>query len=274
MNRPKLVAATLVLLTAAACGGGGTAATTSSTTPVPSATTAAAPTSAATVTEATASSIATETTTVTSTTPASTPPDESPASASSTFRAEVWADNWFAMSVNGTPIGEDSVPITTERSFNSETFTFEAAYPLTIAIEAKDFKENDSGLEYMGAPNQQMGDGGLIAQITDVGTGMIVAVTDGTWATLVIHRAPLNRECESNTEPLATCQSEISAAPDAWTAVSFDDAGWISATVWSEADVRPKDGYDQISWDPSAQLIWGTDLEIDNTVLFRTVVGN
>ena len=36
------------------------------------------------------------------------------------FLAEVWADNWFALYVNGKKVGEDSVPITTERSFNSE----------------------------------------------------------------------------------------------------------------------------------------------------------
>ncbi len=98
----------------------------------------------------------------------------------STFMAEVWADNWFALYVNGELIGEDSVPITTERSFNSETFNFDASYPPTIAIEAKDFKDNDSGLEYIGERNQQMGDGGLIAQTTDTATGDVVAVTDAT----------------------------------------------------------------------------------------------
>ncbi|MCP3937627.1 MAG: hypothetical protein GY708_19915 [Actinomycetia bacterium] len=169
-------------------------------------------------------------------------------------------------------MGEDSVPITTERSFNSETFTFDASYPLTIAIEAKDFKENDSGLEYIGQQKQQMGDGGLIAQITDTATGEVVAVTDATWSALVIHRAPLNPECEKDTDPTATCQSEIGTAPDNWTAAGFDTGGWDTATVWSEADVSPKDGYDQISWDPTAQLIWGSDLEVDNTVLLRALV--
>jgi hypothetical protein len=190
----------------------------------------------------------------------------------STFEAEVWADNWFALYVNGALIGEDSVPITTERSFNSETFTFEASYPLTIAIEAKDFKENDSGLEYIGQQNQQMGDGGLIAQITDTATGEVVAVTDGTWSALVIHRAPLNPECEKDTDPTTTCQSEISAAPDDWTTAGFDNTGWNAATVWTESDVSPKDGYNQISWDATAELIWGSDLEIDNTILLRSSV--
>jgi hypothetical protein len=192
----------------------------------------------------------------------------------STFKAEIWADNWFALYVNGELIGEDSVSITTERSFNSETFTFDASYPLTIAIEAKDFKENDSGLEYIGEQNQQMGDGGLIAQITDTAIGEVIAVTDATWSALIIHRAPLNPECESDTDPTTTCLSEISAAPDDWTAVGFDDTSWSTATVWTESNVSPKDGYDQISWDPTAELIWGSDLEIDNTVLLRSALAD
>ena len=60
---------------------------------------------------------------------------------SASFRADVWADNWFALYVNGELVGEDSVPITTE------TITFDATYPLTIAIEAKDFKERISQKE-------------------------------------------------------------------------------------------------------------------------------
>ncbi len=197
---------------------------------------------------------------------------DAPPTGTSTFKAEVWTDNWFALYVNGELIGKDSVPITTERSFNSETFTFDASYPLTIAIEARDFKENDSGLEYIGQQNQQMGDGGLIAQIADAATGEVVAVTDATWSALVIHRAPLNPECEKDTDATTTCQSEIIAAPDAWAFVGFDDSAWATATEWTEADVSPKDGYNQISWDTTAELIWGSDLEIDNTILLRSSV--
>ncbi len=192
---------------------------------------------------------------------------------SSTFVAEVWVDNWFSLTVNGEFVGEDSVPITTERSFNAETFTFEATYPLTIAVEAKDFKETDSGLEYIGENNQQMGDGGLILQITDQDTGAIVAVTDDEWRTLVIHEAPLNKDCEDAADPDTACESRIVDAPTGWTDVDFDDSAWSNATVWSSSDVGPKDGYDEISWSSSAQLIWGTDLESDNTVLARFTVG-
>lgn len=190
----------------------------------------------------------------------------------SAFQIEVWADNWMAVYINGELIGEDSVPITTERSFNAETFTFEASTPLTVAIEAKDFKETDSGLEYIGESNQQMGDGGIIAQITDLTTGEVVAVTDSSWTSLVVHQAPLNTECERDADPDATCEFSIIETPADWTWPDFDDSAWSPATEWSAAEVDPKDGYNEISWDPSAQLIWGTDLEVDNTILLRTTI--
>ncbi len=192
--------------------------------------------------------------------------------ATSEFVAEVWADNWFALYVNGKLVGEDSTPITTERSFNAETISFSATYPLTIAIEAKDFKETDSGIEYIGKRNQQMGDGGLIAQITDVGTGRVVAVTNSGWRLKVIHRAPLNRECEKAADPDAACRFERTEAPPGWASAGFDDGSWSAATEWTAADVRPKDGYNKIKWDGAARLIWGSDLEVDNTILLRLTV--
>ena len=192
--------------------------------------------------------------------------------ATSEFVAEVWADNWFALYVNGELVGEDSTPITTERSFNAETITFTATYPLTIAIEAKDFKETDSGIEYIGERNQQMGDGGLIAQITDVRTGKVVAVTSSGWRLKVIHRAPLNPECEKAQDPDAACRFERTKAPPGWAGADFDDGNWSAATEWTAADVRPKDGYNQIKWDGAARLIWGSDLEVDNTILVRLTV--
>jgi len=223
--------------------------------------------------EATTATTTTTTLTATSAAPAVTdkasPEEEVAASGPVSFTAEVWADNWFALWVNGVLIGEDSVPITTERSFNAETFVFDATYPLTIAIEAKDFKETDSGIEYIGAANQQMGDGGLIAQFTDNESGELVAATSSDWNALVIHRAPLNTECERDADPDATCEFEITSAPSDWTTASFDDTAWAAATTWSEADVGPKDGYDKIDWDAASALIWGDDLEIDNTVLLR-----
>jgi hypothetical protein len=66
------------------------------------------------------------------------------------------------MRINGAQVAQDSVAITTERSFNAECFTFEAERPFVVGVVAKDFKENDTGLEYIGTGRQQMRDGGLV----------------------------------------------------------------------------------------------------------------
>ena len=198
--------------------------------------------------------------------------DSSSSEASRSFTVSVWADNWFSLWVNDQLVGEDSIPITTERSFNAETFVYEATYPLTLAIEARDFKETDSGIEYIGQPNQQMGDGGLIAQVTDNLTGEVIVITNASWKVLVIHRAPLNTDCEKDSDPDASCEFEKAEPPAGWTAVDFDDGDWAAATEWTVAEVSPKDGYDEISWDPAAVLIWGSDLEVDNTILLRLTI--
>jgi hypothetical protein len=200
------------------------------------------------------------------------PSTDAPSTDAVTFTAEVWADNWFSLYVNGELVGEDSVPITTERSFNAETITFTATYPLTIAMVTKDFKETDSGLEYIGTDRQQMGDGGFIAQIIDTSTGEIVATTDAGWRSLVIHRAPLNQECAASADPNTDCQFESLDEPAGWTEASFDDSAWGTAAVYTAEQVGAKDGYDTITWDASAQLIWSADLKVDNTILWRTVV--
>ncbi len=196
-------------------------------------------------------------------------------SGSSTFKGEVWADNWFAFYLGEEKLVEDSVPITTERSFNAETFTFNADYPLVLNFVVKDFKENDTGLEYIGARNQQMGDGGFIAQFTNTSTGQVVAATSADWKCMVIHEAPLDKSCEAESNPVAgqgPCGFIALDEPAGWKSAGFDDSAWTKATVYSESQVSPKDGYDQISWDSSANLIWTSDLETHNTLLCRLKV--
>lgn len=185
------------------------------------------------------------------------------------FKAEVWADNWFALYVDGRLVGEDSVPITTERSFNAETITFRASYPFTVGMVTKDFKQDDSGLEYIGTPRQQMGDGGFIAQITDTTTGRVVAVTGADWRGLVVHKAPTNKDCAQAIDPTTACRHEIIAEPTGWADPGFDDSAWPTARVYTAQQVDPKDGYDTIRWDPAGALIWTTDLQMDNTILWR-----
>ena len=198
--------------------------------------------------------------------------DNSDTKRSHKFTAEVWADNWFSLYVNGQMVAEDSIPITTERSFNAETISFDAAYPLNVAIISKDYIENETGLEYIGLPNQQMGDGGFIAQITDTTTGEVVLVTSSAWRGLVIQTAPLNTQCEKSSDPLADCQYEQLDEPTGWQFPDFDASGWMTATEYTPAEVGTKDGYDTIEWDRSAHLIWGDDLKTQNTILWRAPV--
>jgi len=199
--------------------------------------------------------------------------DAASPTATTRFTAEAWADNWFAAYLGETLVKEDSVPITTERSFNAETFSFDATYPFTLAFILKDYKENDSGLEYIGKTNQQIGDGGFVLQLREATSRRLVLVTNASWKCLPIQRAPLNPSCEKDANPLATCMHESRAEPSGWKAATFDDGAWPAAQLFTAAEVGPKDGYTTIAWDPSAKFIWSSDLKIDNTVLCRVTVG-
>ena len=190
--------------------------------------------------------------------------------------AEIWVDNWFVMYVNGEKVLEDSVPITTERSFNAETITLTTPLPMTVAFMAKDFKENDTGLEYIGSNRQQMGDGGMIAQFRDSMTGKVIAATDRTMRCLVVHRAPVDRSCAKEKNPVAgegACGFVETEIPANWTAPDFDDSNWPYAVEHSVREVSPKGGYDEIQWDASAKLVWSDDLVLDNTLLCRMKIG-
>lgn len=188
------------------------------------------------------------------------------------FKAEIWADNWFALYVNGKKVGEDSTPFNTERSFNGDSIAFKASYPLTIGILARDYVENASGLEYIGKPNQQIGDGGIIAQIRELSSGNVVGFTNRNWKVFVTNKSPLNIECVKSSHPLQDCRTSISKAPTNWYAPSFKDTSWMNAIEFSAAAVGVKDGYFDFSWSPSSSLVWSRDLKLDNSILLRTKI--
>jgi len=58
--------------------------------------------------------------------------------------------------------------------------------------------------------------------------------------------------------------------PRNWSTSKWSPKGWSAATVFSPQEVGVKEGYHSITWDPSARLVWGPDLKLDNTVLLRT----
>ncbi len=189
---------------------------------------------------------------------------------------EVWVDNWFKLYINGKPLLEDSVSIKTERSFNAERFQFNADYPMTIAFEFRDFMENNTGLEYIGSRRQQMGDGGAIAQFKDVASGKVIAATGADWRCVTVQAAPADASCASERNPdisLAACAESRVQVPENWMAPGFDDSSWPNASVHTAREVGPKDGYDRIRWDSSANLIWGKDLKKDNILYCRVTVG-
>lgn len=186
-----------------------------------------------------------------------------------TFKIDYWADNWAAVYVNGVKVATDPIPITTEKSFNKVSTTFKASYPLTIAVIAKDYVENTSGLEYIGKPNQQIGDAGLALQIHELYTGRLVAATSPSWKSLVIFKAPLNPDCVSSTNPLVDCKYTTSSAPAAWYSTKFSDSKWTNAKGYTADQVGVKEGYLEVKWNPQAKLIWSGSLTLDNTVLFR-----
>ena len=188
------------------------------------------------------------------------------------FSAEIWADNWFALYVNGKKVGEDSTPFATERSFNSDSISFKASYPLTIGIIARDYVENASGLEYIGKPNQQIGDGGIIAQIRQIDTGQIVGSTNKSWKVFTTNKAPLNEECVKSGAPLTDCKVQSVKAPTSWYSATFKDTSWKNATEFTPAAVGVKDGYNNFTWVPQSSLVWSSDLRLDNTILLRTKI--
>jgi len=189
-----------------------------------------------------------------------------------TIDADVWADNWFALYVADELIKEDSVPYKTERSFNAESFSFEVALPAQLNLVIKDYTEDDTGLEYIGSSRQQIGDGGFMAQFFDAETGELLAVSNDDWRCKAIHQAPLNKSCVRSSNPQSDCESIIVNQPDGWMNVDFDDSEWPNAIVHSAQAVRPHGGFSQISWQPTAKLIWTEDLETDNWLLCRFTI--
>jgi len=116
-----------------------------------------------------------------------------------------------------------------------------------------------------------MGDGGVILQIRN-SEEETIAITDANWKCLVIHEAPSDKSCEKESDPVAgegSCGFTQIDEPANWDLSDFDDAQWPNAKIYSENDVSPKGGYDDISWAKDAELIWGADLETSDTILCR-----
>ena len=118
---------------------------------------------------------------------------------SDTVRLNVYADNWFALYINGRLTAVDSISFIPHNVVSVDILP---EYPMTIAVLVKDNADPATGLEY----GSQIGDGGFILKFAD-GT-----VTDASWKAKCFFRGPVGRDVR---QP----KVEHVPLPDYWFAV-------------------------------------------------------
>lgn len=165
-----------------------------------------------------------------------------------TVKANVYADNWFILYVNGKLTAVDSIDFIPHNVVSVDILP---EYPMTIAVMAKDNADPKTGLEY----GTNIGDGGFILKFGD-GT-----VTNAQWKAKCFFTGPLDKDTKNpkvKHEPI----------PDDWWAVGFDDSKWANAKEYTEERVNPKEPFFKADF-MDAKFIWTDDLDIDNTVILR-----
>lgn len=168
-----------------------------------------------------------------------------------TIKVNVYADNWFVMFINGELVAVDSIKFTPH---NVVAIDILPEYPMTIAIMAKDNADPKTGLEY----GDHIGDGGFIIKFAD-GT-----VSNATWKAKNFFKGPIDRDVKNP-------RVEHTPIPEGWWKTDFDDSKWPNATEFTEQRVNPKQPFYEADF-AGAKFIWSDDLDLDNTVIFRTKV--
>lgn len=171
-----------------------------------------------------------------------------------TVKANIYADNWFKLYLNGNLMAVDSISFIPHNVVSVDVLP---EYPMTIAVMAKDNADADTGLEY---DNSNLGDGGFILKFGD-GT-----VTNTTWKAKNFFHGPINGDMQNP-------KTRHEAIPANWFEVNFDDSDWAQAVEHSEEAVGPKEPYYDNDF-AGAKWIWTKDLGLDNTVIFRTVIAS
>ena len=169
-----------------------------------------------------------------------------------TIRANVYADNWFMLYINGELVAVDSIAFIPHNVISVDILP---SYPMTIAVMAKDNADPKTGMEYA---NTNIGDGGFILKFGD-GT-----VTDASWKAKCFSRGPSDGDTRNP-------RVETTPIPDDWYATDFDDSDWVRAKEYSERDIDPKQPFYEADF-RGAKFIWTDDLLLDNTVLFRRTI--
>lgn len=169
------------------------------------------------------------------------------------LKLNVYADNWFILFINGKLRVVDPIEY---MPHNVVSVDIMPEYPMTIAVMAMDNADPKTGLEY----GNHIGDAGLIIKFSD-GT-----VTNAKWKAKNFFKGPLNRDVQNP-------KVEHTPIPANWYAVDFDDSQWANATEFTEERVNPKESfYKAKDGFAGAKFIWSEDLDLDNTVIFRTKV--
>ena len=171
-----------------------------------------------------------------------------------TIKANMYADNWFILYINGELAAVDSIRFIPHNVVSVDILP---SYPMTIAVMAKDNADPKTGMEYA---NTNIGDGGFVLKFSD-GT-----VTNATWKAKKFSWGPVDRETRNP-------RVENLAIPENWFAVDFDDSQWGFAKEYSEEQVGPKKPYFEHDFQ-GAKFIWTDDIELDNMVIFRHVVSS
>jgi hypothetical protein len=166
-----------------------------------------------------------------------------------TIKANVYADNWFQMYINGELVAVDSIKFIPHNVVSVDLLP---TYPMTIAVMAKDNADPKTGMEYA---NTNIGDAGFILKFSD-GT-----VTNGHWKAKSFSHGPVNGDTKNP-------RVENTSIPENWFAIDFNDSDWSNANEYTEDEVGPKQPYDDSDF-KGAKFIWTRDIALDNTVIFR-----
>ncbi len=168
---------------------------------------------------------------------------------SDTVKANMYADNWFTLYINGEHVAVDSIKF---MPHNVVSVDILPAYPMTIAVMAKDNADPQTGMEYA---NTSIGDAGFILKFGD-GT-----VTNAKWKAKAFSHGPIDRDTKNP-------QVRNLPIPEGWYQIDFDDKSWGFAKEYSQQQVAPKEPFFEHDFS-GAKFIWTDDLELDNTVIFR-----
>ncbi len=165
-----------------------------------------------------------------------------------TVKANLYADNWFVLYINGKLTAVDSIDFIPHNVVSVDILP---EYPMTIAVMARDNADPKTGLEY----GTNIGDGGFVLKFGD-GT-----VTNAKWKAKCFFTGPLDKDVKN-------AKVKHDPIPDDWWAVNFDDSKWDFAKEYTEERVNPKESFFKFDF-KDAKFIWTADLDIDNTVIFR-----